>query len=84
MLNLINNYRPISILTPCSKIFEKIVSTRLVEYLTKNSIIHENQFGFRNGLSTSMALLQLVDELADSIDNKLTTLGVFIDLSKAL
>ena len=49
----------------------------------KNKILHENQFGFRKGLSTCTALLQLVDELADSIDRKKVTVGVFIDLAKA-
>jgi retron-type reverse transcriptase len=49
----------------------------------KNKILHENQFGFRKGLSTCTALLQLVDGLADSIDRKKVTVGVFIDLAKA-
>ena len=66
----LTNYRPISILTTFSKIFEKIVAVRLNGFITKNIILHENQFGFRSGLSTSMALLQLVNELTESIDDK--------------
>ena len=79
----ITNYRPISILSPFSKIFEKIISVRLNQYIDNNNILHENQFGFRSGLSTCMALLQLVDELTDSIDSRKATIGVFIDLAKA-
>ena len=79
----LTNYRPISILTTFSKIFEKIVAVRLNGFITKNIILHENQFGFRSGLSTSMALLQLVNELTKSIDDKKITAGVFIDLAKA-
>ena len=80
---LVSNYRPISILTTFSKIFEKVIFARLNDYMGKNKILHENQFGFRKGLSTCTALLQLVDGLADSIDRKKVTVGVFIDLAKA-
>ncbi|MFZ2540057.1 MAG: reverse transcriptase family protein [Oscillospiraceae bacterium] len=80
---LINNYRPISILTTFSKIFEKITFTRLSNFMNKNQILHENQFGFRGGLSTCTALLQLINELTNSIDKKQITIGVFIDLAKA-
>ena len=79
----ITNYRPISILTTFSKIFEKIAAVRLKEFITKNNILHGNQFGFRSGLSTCMALLQLVDELTGSLDDNKISLGVFIDLAKA-
>ena len=40
-------------------------------------------FGFREKLSTSMALLELVDKLSEATDNKLISIGVFIDLAKA-
>ena len=50
----VGNYRPISILTSFSKISEKIVHSRLENYLIVNTIIHKNQFGFRPKLSTSM------------------------------
>ena len=80
---LVTNYRPISILAIFSKIFEKIVCSRLESYLEKNNILHENQFGFRQKVSTCSALLQLVDEISASMDNRKTTIGVFIDLAKA-
>ena len=51
--------------------------------MTSNNILHENQFDFRSGLSTSMALLQLVDERTESIDSKKVTIRVFVDLAKA-
>ena len=79
----VTNYRPISILTIFSKIFEKVISSRLENYLEKNNILHENQFGFRRKMSTCTALLQLVDKISTSIDKRKTTIGVFIDLAKA-
>ena len=66
----VSNYRPISVLPTLSKITEKIVYNRLNKYLTDNSILHANQFGFREKLSTSMALLELVDKLSEAADKK--------------
>ena len=79
----ISNYRPISVLPTLSKITERIVYNRLSKYLSDHSILHSNQFGFREKLSTSMALLELIDKLTEAADNKLTSIGVFIDLAKA-
>ena len=71
------------ILFTYSKVTEKIVYNRLCSYLTDHSVLHANQFGFREKLSTSMALLELVDKLSEATDNKLIYIGVFIDLAKA-
>ena len=54
------NYRPISILPSLSKILEKTVYKRFkIDYLNKYVILNPNQYGFRYGHSTSMALLDL-------------------------
>jgi len=45
--NEFSNYRPISILPFFSKIFEKIVYTRLINYLNKEDILTPGQYGFR-------------------------------------
>jgi len=81
--NNVSNYRPISILPAFSKLTEKLMYSRLDKYLTNNIILHQNQFGFRAKLSTSMALLELMDKLSGAMDEKLYTVGVFIDLAKA-
>ena len=78
----ITNYRPISVLSNISKIFEKLVCTRLNKFLVDKQLLHDNQFGFRPKLSTCLALLQLVDELRRSIDEGNITVGVFVDLAK--
>jgi len=66
-----------------SKIFEKIMYKRLNSYLLYNNFLTNNQFGFKEQHSTSMAILQLVDQIATEIDHGNLTIGVFIDLSKA-
>ncbi|MFZ2538340.1 MAG: reverse transcriptase family protein [Oscillospiraceae bacterium] len=79
----VSNYRPISILPTFSKITEKIIYSRLNRYLTDHNILHQNQFGFRSKLSTSMALLELIDKLTKAVDEKQITIGIFVDLAKA-
>ena len=79
----LSNYRPISILPIFSKILERVVYVRLIKYLTKHNILSDNQFGFRKNHSTFMAVLDLIDNLSNSIDKKEFSVGVFIDLSKA-
>ena len=55
---------------------------RLYEYLTKNNLLLDKQFGFRKGASTGHALIELVNEIYDFFDENKYTLGAFID-SKA-
>ena len=80
---LINNYRHISILPFFSKILERIVYNRLINYLTLNKILVENQFGFRQGHSTYMAIHKLVNDITEELDKGNCSIGIFIDLSKA-
>ena len=80
---IVSNYRPISVLSSFSKIFEKIMYVRLENYLQTNFILHQSQYGFRKKMSTSMALLSLTEEISRSMDNKNFTVGVFVDLAKA-
>jgi sarcosine oxidase/L-pipecolate oxidase len=51
----LSNYRPISLLTTFSKFIEKIIYKRVYSHLNKNNILVNEQFGFREKLSTEMA-----------------------------
>lgn len=77
------NYRPISIITNFSKVFEKIVKIRLVKFLDKYNILSPFQFGFRTGKSTQDATLTLANEIYTALDEGEKSLCVFIDLAKA-
>ena len=79
----LSNYSPISLLSCLSKVLEKLIYSRLMNYLNKNSILHHNQYGFRSGLSTSHALLDVVTTTYDNISKMLYTLLIFIDYKKA-
>ena len=79
----ISNYRPISVLPCFSKILERVMYNRLYKYLTDQKILRPQQFGFRKGHSTEHAIVQLVDQIYESFENDKSTVGIFIDLSKA-
>ena len=78
-----SNYRPISVLSLLNKVFEKVLHKRLYKYLTKFNILYEYQFGFREGHSTTQALIEITDRIKTAIDKKDLTCGIFIDLTKA-
>ena len=81
----INNYRPISLLPICGKLFEKIVFNHLYSFLNTNNLITKNQSGFRPGDSTINQLLDLIDTIHKSFDASptLEVRAVFMDISKA-
>jgi len=79
----INNYRPVSILPVLSKIFEKLFLTRMLSFLDRYNQLSNEQFGFRQGKSTTDAVVSLVDMIVEGIENRNHTMGVFLDLSKA-
>jgi hypothetical protein len=77
------NYRPISLLTSFSKVLEKALYNRLTEYLYNNNLLVENQSGIRKGLATDDAIFKLINEILNTLNNKMKTGSVFCDLEKA-
>lgn len=59
------NYRTISILPQLSKILEKIFVARLNGFIDKHNLLSDSQYGFRNNRSTSLALIDLMEEITD-------------------
>ena len=78
-----SNYRPISILPAISKVLERIMYDRLLNFLNKHKILSSNQFGFRKNVSTYMATADIVKYITDGFNSKEISIGVFLDLSKA-
>ena len=78
-----SNYRPISLLTAISKIFEKVFYNRLLSFFAKHDTLYNKQFGFRRSHSTELAVNTLVHALTQAKEKHLTTIGIFLDFSKA-
>ena len=77
------NFRPISLLSNINKIFEKIMHKRIYGFFEHQGLIYENQFGFRKNHSTTHALIDLTEEIRQTIDKNEFACGIFIDLQKA-
>ena len=68
--NVFTNYRPVSLLPQFSKILVTLFSGELDAFIEKENIFNESQYGFRSNRSTSMALLELIEEITSAVGNK--------------
>ena len=80
---IFGNYRPISLLSSISKVFEKVAFDQLYDYFTTQGLLFNSQYGFRRQHSTELAALEFVDKIRSEIDQKKIPFSVFLDLSKA-
>ena len=79
----LKNFRPISLLETVSKIIEKVIHDKTMEYLTDNNILYKYQFGFRKNHLTDTSLSYLTDKILTVFDYGLLTGMILIDLQKA-
>lgn len=62
----VENYRPISLLEVPGKIFERILTERLDDFLQENNLLNPNQYGFTRGKGTQIAIAKLYETIAIS------------------
>ena len=79
----VNNYRPISLLSTLSKVFERVIFNRIMNFLIKYNILCPNQHGFLHNKSTLTATVHIVEKIYKAIDKKMYVVGIFFDLAKA-
>ena len=82
-MNDISNYRSISLLPPIFKIFEKIIFKQVSTYLNEQKLLYDSQYGFRDGHSTELASIELIDRITLDLDKGKILISIFLDLSKA-
>ena len=80
---ILENYRPISLLSIAGKIFEGLLYDRIFEFFIENNLISRNQSGFRPGDSCINQLLSITHEIYQSVDDSLEVRAVLLDISKA-
>ena len=78
-----SNYRPITTLPVLSKIFEKLIFFRMNSFIVKYDILVPFQYGFRSGSSTADALLEYMNRVYDTINNKQLFCTILLDFKKA-
>ena len=82
---LVNNYRPISLLPIFGKIFEKIIFNRISNFLLEKELLNPNQSGFRPSDSCVNQLLAITHEIFEVFDCNppLEVRSVLLDILKA-
>ena len=77
----VDNYRSICLLPVLSKVLEKIMYSRLINFVDKNDVLYEKQFGFRSKHSTADALIEITENIRLGTDEEFTS--IMLDLRKA-
>ena len=78
----VRSYRPISLLSSLSKIFEKVVYNRIYDHLIFNSLLTDRQSGYRHRHGTHTQLLYLVHSLYLSLDKGRDFSIIYLDISR--
>ena len=81
--SIVNNYRPISLLSCLGKVFERCIFKHLFNYLRGYNLISMNQSGFTPGDSTTKQLVSIYHDVCTSLDNQRDIQLIYFDISKA-
>ncbi|MCU7801520.1 MAG: reverse transcriptase family protein [gamma proteobacterium symbiont of Lucinoma myriamae] len=79
----VGNYRPVSILSIISKVFERVVYDQIETYLDEKQLLYKFQSGFRTRFSTDTCLIHLTDFIKFQMDKGYFVGMVLLDLQKA-
>ncbi|GAU99945.1 hypothetical protein RvY_10876 [Ramazzottius varieornatus] len=76
-------FRPISLLPPLSKLFEKILADHLSNYLYQNTLLSDSQYGFRKQRSTEIQLAQMSHHFSQVLLQRKEADVILLDCTKA-
>ena len=77
------SYRPVSLPSVVSKVFEKLVNNRIFDHLEKSGLFSDFQYGFRSSRSTADLLTVVSDRFAGPFYRPGATRAVALDISTA-
>jgi hypothetical protein len=77
-----SSYRPISVLDPVGKLFEKILLTRAFREVNERGLLRDEQVGFRPRHSMTLQLARLVERVNRNFDERQLTGAVYLDVAK--
>ena len=80
--NKVDSYRPISLTSSVCKLMEKIINKRLIWFLETNSLLTQEQGGFRRYRSTEDQIAFITQAIEDDFQEKKHTPIVWVDLEK--
>ena len=82
-VDIVINYRPVSLLITISKVLEKLMYLRTSSFLEKHCIFYSSQYGFRANHSCEHAIMEMVGHVIQAQEEQLYSMGIYLDLSKA-
>lgn len=82
-MHLPKHYRPISLIPVISKIFECLLSNRLMKHVTSNDLLNRQQYAYQPGRSTSDATRDVVTRVMAHLEDGRQVAAIFCDLSRA-
>jgi Reverse transcriptase (RNA-dependent DNA polymerase) len=77
------NYRPIALTSVFSKVIELAIHRRISNFISQFELMNSAQHGFIKNRSTTTALVEFVEKIMNTIDNREEVLGIFYDCTKA-
>ena len=78
-----DNYRPASLTSQLSKVLESIIRDAITRHLDRHKLIQDSQHGFRRGSSCTTNILEFLDMVTDTINQKGNVDVIFLDFTKA-
>lgn len=80
---LVESYRPIALLPIMSKLYEKLIASRLRAVMDKYDLIPNHQFGFRCSHSTIDQVHRITNVIEKSLEEKMVCSALFLDMAQA-
>ena len=81
--SIVDNYRPISLLSTLAKVQERIIYKRLYRFLESNNLLTRKNSGFKERDSAICQLIKIVDGIFKALENGKEVNMIFLDVSKA-
>ena len=80
---IMSNYRPISLLPILGKLLEKVMHSRIIQFLKREKILYKKQYGFQKGKSTEHALIDIQSHIIEAFEKNEKPCSIFLDFAKA-
>jgi hypothetical protein len=77
------NYRPVSLTSVVCKIMEKLIRLHIINHMKANKLFSNKQYGFIEGRSTALQLLEVIDKWSEALDEGLDIDCICTDFQKA-
>ena len=77
-----SNYRPISLTSIVSKLFEKIISSNIMKHLESYNMLYDLQHGFRQHRSCETQMVSLIHEMMTNFDKNIQSDLILMDFAK--